>query len=209
MPLRRRSLREPGFNGRNQDGYRDDNHQFPDFARHPRRGGGLSFAADNGLSDVAHIGSSALVPSNPTQLVRRRQEASSIFSTPHNARFYSMRQYLNLDRSHQEIRLLRIHPKRVYVSHLPQLFPQWNHPGTDAYKLMRRPKVRNPEHVDAPEPLSARPYDYYWGSKPDVPDGWAAVRDRNRPGVLEGSHRICSFANRLPPQLERTGYGTL
>jgi hypothetical protein len=152
---------------------------------------------DDGLSDVALSGSPRLPPSNPTQLVRRRQEASSIFSTPRNRRFYSVRPYLNLDRSHQEIRLLRIHPQRVYVSDLPQLFPQWNYPGTDAHQLTRRPKVTNPEHVDAPYDR-ARPGDYYCGSKPNVPDGWAAVKDRDRLGVLEGSHRICGFADHIP-----------
>jgi hypothetical protein len=187
---------------------------YRDLVRHPTRGGGLSFAADGGLSDVAVTSSSLLAPSNPTQLVCRRQEASSIFSTPHNTRFYSMWQYFNLDHSHQEIRLLRIHPKRIYVSDLPQLFPQWNRPGTDVYKLMTRPKVRNPEQVDAPEPVdalyrSSRPIDYYRGSKPDVPDGWAAVKYGKRRGVLEGSHRLCSFADRLPKQLEWTKYGTL
>jgi hypothetical protein len=197
MPLRRRSSLVSGSNGVNQGRYQNGNHQFSDRVRYPMRGGGLSFAVDDDdFSNVAPSSSLRLAPSNPTQLVRRRQEASSIFSTPHNTEFYSRQPYLILDHSHHEIRLLRIHPKRVYVSDLPQLFPQWNCHGTDAHKLMRRPKVRNPEHVGAPY-SSARYRDYYCGSKPIVPDGWAAVKDRNRGGMLEGSHRICSFADRL------------
>lgn len=197
MPLRRRSSLVSGSSGLNQDRYRNGNHQISDLVRYPMRGGGLSVVVDDDFSNVAPSSSLYLAPSNPTQLVRRQQEASGIFSTPHNTEFYSRQPYLILSHSHHEIRLLRIHPKRVYVSDLPQLFPQWDYHGTDAHTLMRRPKVRNPEHVDAPY-SSARRWDCYCGSKPTVPDGWAAVKDRDRRGVLEGSHRICSFADRLP-----------
>lgn len=49
------------------------------------------------------------------------------FPTPSNKSFSSRFKYHSLDASRQEIRLLKVHPKRLFIDEIPEVFPNWSH----------------------------------------------------------------------------------
>jgi hypothetical protein len=74
-------------------------------------------------------------------------EEETIFATPDNTRFLSLRRYQELDPSRQQIRLLKIHPKRLKIDEIPTVFPGWASQLKWLLPLVSDPKqIRQPSH---------------------------------------------------------------
>ena len=67
---------------------------------------------------------------------------STIFTTPENNHFHSKRLYIPLDPIRQEIRLIRVYPRRIRGADLPNVFPRWIIPGTDANRLVKETPIK-------------------------------------------------------------------
>lgn len=111
----------------------------------------------------------------------------TVFATPENSRFYSKMIYSTLDPIRLEIRLLQLHPQRLKPTDLPNVFPRWIRPGTDAYRL-QEPTLKLlildqgvAESIDIPSNLSKSIRNGACKQliKP-LPKGWKAVSFNSR-----------------------------
>jgi hypothetical protein len=112
---------------------------------------------------------------------------STVFTTPENSRFYSKMRYSTLDPIRLEIRLLELHPKRLKPADLPDVFPRWIRPGTDAYQLQKpqlRPVISDQgmaDLIDLPSSLTKSIRDHACKQLIEpLPEGWKAVSFNSR-----------------------------
>lgn len=72
------------------------------------------------------------------------------FNTPENQTFYQQKPYQSLNHARREIRLLRVHPKRLNYFDIVQNYPEFESaPGVQA--------IKPTECVDAPQPPGGYP----------------------------------------------------
>lgn len=153
---------------------------IPHLRKHDR-----NLSRDSGYYEGVFEESCSSLPSlvSPTSTPEQLQTSAGLRS-PDNSSFYAKVPYSNLDPERQEIRLLNVFPQRLRIYDIPRRFPQWNiastDPGkasSDAYDMLRKLNLVDPETVSAPKHSPRHKYNYTKADIRDLPPGWSAGRE--------------------------------
>ena len=74
---------------------------------------------------------------------------ATIFTIPENSSFYRRRRYADLDPTQQQIRLLKVHPRRLTLAEILAVYPQWKDKEGIVY-FIGPPSITNPDSFPQP-----------------------------------------------------------